>query len=276
MKISRNWDLFLAAVWVMAVLGLNQLVLPVWAQVVLALPLVIGLTGYVITSAIFVHKQLGKAEHLLFVITLSFVTTALGGLILNLTPAGLRRDSWLVYLCVVALAAGVIALVRRVRLAADATTLTLSKTHSSQPLPRQLAQVALFACAGLIALAAILIARTPPTPAQGLQGYTLLWVLPPGTGKNTDTQTMRVGVQSAEFSATEYRLQIQQDGEVLGEWSLQLQPGGQWESDVPTALHQKDTQVKAFLYRADLPNVAYRQVAFWPNKPTLNQKLEAK
>ena len=278
MRNNRNWDLYIVAAWVVAVLALNQLALPVWAKVALTLPLVVGLTGYAITAAIFAQQQLGKAERLLFVICLSFATSAIGGLILNLTNVGLRRGSWLIYLCVVALSAGVVALVRRIRVVPVAVALAPSHSLWLRPSPRQLAHGALFACAGLIALAAIMVARTPPTPAEGLQGYTLLWMLPPNTGKNTDAKIARVGVHCVEFVPTQYRLQLQQDGAVLREWSLFLQPGEQWESNTLAGLNQQNapnTPIQALLYRTDLPNVAYRQVAFWPNKPAPDQKLEA-
>ena len=112
-------------------------------------------------------------------------------------------------------------------------------------------QGGLFVCAGLIAIVAIVLARIPPTPAEGLEGYTLLWVLPPSTGQNTDARTARVGVQSSEFAPTQYRLQVQQAGNVLYEWQLKLQPGEQWESEALTIPNQLNELVKVLLVRSD-------------------------
>jgi uncharacterized membrane protein len=279
MRSKRFGDLVLIAVWVVANLVFIPLAAPTWAKVALAVPLVLGLTGYAITAALFPNKQLGKAERLLFVITLSSAASALGGILLNLTATGLRQNTWLAYLCAVTLMACAVAVGRRVyavRRASTVLPVSAPPRTPSAPLLHRVVQGGLFVCAGLIAIVAIVLARIPPTPAEGLEGYTLLWVLPPGTGQNTDARTARVGVQSSEFAPTQYRLQVQQAGNVLYEWQLKLQPGEQWESEALTIPNQLNELVKVLLVRSDVPSVIYRQVAYWPNKPTQSQTLEAK
>ncbi|NJM39623.1 MAG: DUF1616 domain-containing protein [Anaerolineae bacterium] len=200
MRNNRYWDLLLVAGWAIASLFLVQLALPAWTKMVLVVPWVLGLTGYAIVAAIFPGKALGKAERLLFVIVLSCATSALGGAILNLTSAGLRRDNWLLYLCVVTGVACGVALLRR--LFGGQAMPVASNAHAAshwRVSHSQWVQGGLFACAGLIAIAAIALARIPPAPAEGLQGYTLLWVLPPGIGKNTDAQAPVWACKASSF-----------------------------------------------------------------------------
>lgn len=273
MRNNRYWDLLVVAGWAITSMFLVQLALPAWAKAALVVPWVLGLLGYAVTAAIFPNRRLGKAERLMFVIVLSCAVSALGGPILNLTAAGLRRDNWLIYFSVVTLGACVVAFLRRLVGPVASSTTTVPGLRISRNV---LAQGGLFACAGLIALVAIVMARIPPAPAEGLQGYTLLWMLPPNTGRNTDAQTARVGLHSVEFAPTQYRLKVQQAGLLIQEWTLQLQPGERWESEAIAIPNQANAQVIALLYRTDVPTVVYRQVAYWPNKPTSNQTFEAK
>ena len=78
------------------------------------------------------NKQLGKAERLLFVITLSSAASALGGILLNLTATGLRQNTWLAYLCAVTLMACAVALGRRVYAARRASRCCRFLRHRRQ------------------------------------------------------------------------------------------------------------------------------------------------
>src|SRR3954468_21171576 len=81
-------------------------------RVLVALPFVLVLPGLALTAALFPTGALDVAERLLFSLGLSLAITALGGLVLQLTPWGLRPASWALLLGLVTLAAGAAAFLR--------------------------------------------------------------------------------------------------------------------------------------------------------------------
>src|SRR3954454_24445758 len=82
-------------------------------RVLVALPFALVLPGLALTLALFPAGALDGAERLLFSLGLSLAVTALGGLVLHLTPWGLRPASWALLLGAITLAAGVAAFLRR-------------------------------------------------------------------------------------------------------------------------------------------------------------------
>jgi len=228
-------------------LGLdNQLV-----RVILGLPLVFVAPGYAITAAVFPEKTLEPVERILLTLGLSLSVVILGGLVLDWTPWGLQVRSWAMLLCAVVVGASGIAVVRR-RQRDGATTIPV--------IGLSMAQVALVGLAAVLFAVAIAVARTP-APPQGIQGYSLLWIVPVD---GTDDRTVRVGFSSSELASTTYRLRLEVDGHVLHEWSsIALRPGETWEQniDLPPADHAKQP-VEALLYRLDAPTEVYRRVIY--------------
>ncbi|HEX6228423.1 MAG TPA: DUF1616 domain-containing protein, partial [Solirubrobacterales bacterium] len=78
-----------------------------------ALPLTLALPGYAIVAVTFARRPLGQAHVLLLSLALSLITLALGGLVLNYSPGGIRSVSWAVLLFVIVLAASRGAAIRR-------------------------------------------------------------------------------------------------------------------------------------------------------------------
>jgi hypothetical protein len=60
---------------------------------ILTLPLVLVLPGYAVTAALFPNRSLGVPERLVFSLGLSVAIVVLGGLLLNVTPFGVRAEA---------------------------------------------------------------------------------------------------------------------------------------------------------------------------------------
>lgn len=238
------------AALLLTLLGLNNQVV----RAIVTLPLVMVLPGYAITAAVFPKGALGMPERLLFSIGTSLALAVLWGLLLNWTPWGYHTGSWLVLLCGTTLAASVVAQVRRRRTPLQARS---SVKVSLRPHQGLLLGLALF-----VAGIAVWIARTP-APADGLKGYTMLWMLPDAAGQHV----VRLGVRSNEFDTTNYRLRVQVNDRTVREWpSIQLGPNEQWEKTIELPLEQLGAEeVEAALYRLDSPGSVYRYVVLRAN-----------
>ncbi len=234
----------------------------------MAVLLVFCLPGYAITFALFPRHRFGLVERLLLVISASVSVAIVGGLILNLLPAGLQVSSWLVLLSGVTLVAGSVAWVR-------SPNRQLAASFKLSRLPTYLH--ALAAGVGftvgqtlLIGLAALVIGLTwsiahTPAPVQGLQGYTLLWLLP---AEANQPPAVRLGIRSSEFTPTTYKLQLTANQQLVHEWPvIALKPNTEWDGRFALTPQQlNNTTIEANLYRLDQPATIYRQVVLRPNQ----------
>jgi uncharacterized membrane protein len=223
-------------------------------RAIMSLPLVIVLPGYAITAAVFPKGTLGVPERLLFSMGTSLALAILCGLLLNWTPWGFQVGAWLVLLCGTTLLASLVAQIRQRRAHAVART--------SAHIGLDVRQGLLLSMAVLLIGAAVWMARTP-APQKGLQGYTMLWMLPDVAGKHA----VRLGVRSKEFDTTNYRLRVQVNDQTVREWpSIQLGPNEQWEETIELSMEQLDAgEVEAALYRLDSPGSVYRYVVLRAN-----------
>ena len=237
------------ALLALAVAG-SQVATGAWAVL-----LAFVLPGYAISAALFPHGALRLPERALLVLALSVAVIILGGLALNVTPWGLQTKSWIVLLVGVSLVAGAVAVIRR-RTLQEVVTLA-PQTHAGIGLPQALVTM----LALLIAIAAFKYASIP-APAQGIQGYTLLWMLPPQTNQ---AGVIQFGIESKELTQTQYSLQLKVEGQVVYEWkSISLAPNEQWRQNVQLSVSglANGAPVEALLYRQDAPGNPYRQ-AVW-------------
>lgn len=178
--------------------------------------------------------------------------TALAGLALNWTPWGLQTNTWAITLAAMVVAASVIAAARRRQTVASTVSPVDVKFK-----PR-LRDSLLLGLAFLVMGAAIGLTRLPVAP-KDVAGYTTLWMIPAETGNSTE---FRLGITSAEFTETRYRLQVSVSDRVVQDWpQSSLKPGEVWE----TTLGLQNDQVvsgpiAAELYRLDDPTTVYRHV----------------
>jgi len=232
------------------------LVLPVNSivRLICALPLVLFLPGYAITAALFPPRSLGNPERLLFCLALSVSVTALTGLALNLTPWGLQTSTWAIALAAIVLLACTIAWRRRQATAINATPIDMKfKLRFRDGL--------LLGLAILVTGAAIGLTRLPVAP-DGVAGYTSLWMIP---AEPSNSNALRLGLNSAEFTDTRYRLQVSVGDQVVQAWpELSLKPGEIWETTIGLQSNQVVSgTIVADLYKLDNPTTIYRHVKLW-------------
>lgn len=189
---------------------------------------------------------------------LSFLV--LGGLVLNLLPAGLSRSGWLGFGSAVAGAALV------VWLSGHGAPADLGqRAHGeSDGVPRgprlRVNEAAAFGVAALLVVAAIAVAGLGVH--QPSEPFTQLWVVPQSNG------TTQVGVANHEADPVVYRVDLVIGGAVASTYpGIRLAPGDSWTTNValtiPTA-----SRLEARLYRADEPSKIYRQAVLWPPNPS--------
>jgi hypothetical protein len=219
-----------------------------------ALPLVLFLPGYAISATLFPPRSLGIPERLLFSLGLSVSVTALAGLALNWTPWGLQTNTWAITLAAIVVVASAIAWRRR-------QTVASTVAHVDPKFKPRLRDGLLLGLAFLVMGAAIGLTRLPVTP-KDVAGYTTLWMIPADTGSSTDFQ---LGLTSAEFTETRYRLQVSVSDRVVQDWpELTLKPGEAWETTLGLQNDQLVSgPIAAELYRLDDPTTVYRHVLLW-------------
>jgi uncharacterized membrane protein len=221
-------------------------------RALLALPLVIALPGYALLEASFPRRAFGLVERWTLTIGLSVAMTVLGGLVLNLTPWGLRTGTWALLLGGITLGACGVAFMRRRRQPADiAPTRFVFKLGPRDGL--------LVGMAVVVAVVAITLA-TVSARQNKTSTFTQIWLLPDTTAASP---TVRVGIQDEEGTTMTYRVQLSVGGAVVHEWSaIVLRNGSRWETTYPLsiALPSKADTIEATLYRGDRPTEVYRWV----------------
>ncbi|MBX0326320.1 DUF1616 domain-containing protein [Oscillochloris sp. ZM17-4] len=241
--------------------------LPTLLRAPFTITLTLALPGYALLAALDPGREIGGIELLVLRLGSSMVIVILGGLLLNLTPWGLRNDLWAALLMTVTMVAAGVALARR-RLAAEERGSAERAAHrpALRLRPIQLA---------LLALAALLLANAVGTARSGAltqhtTGFTQLWML---EVSGAAPGTVRLGVSNQELRPMSYVLRLTEGGRVLNEWAdLELQAGAQWEiTEVLPIADQQKRPVEASLYVADDPNTIYRHTVLWPGTDDISQ-----
>jgi hypothetical protein len=244
--------LFTAIVIASAVLiFILTIISPSLIRMALSLSLILFLPGYGITSILFSGRGLDIPARLLLSVALSLAITALSGLLLHLTPWGIALDNpgTVLLLCGTGLV-GLIFLVRNL--------LNLDRTTVLPRVGFQPRQILLLVLAGMIAVIAVNLARTP-VASRDLTGYTLLWVQPPSVADR-----LELGVRSEEFRTRKYQLRFEIN-QVLREGpTFELKPGETLEYVLKLGNESLAGQpIKVLLYRLDRPDEVYRRVVWW-------------
>jgi hypothetical protein len=229
-------------------------------RLLLALPLTLFLPGYALTAAIFAHARLLRRYFLVFCLGLSLSVLALGALVLNYLPGGIRSGWWAVLLFLVVLGGCRAAALRRPRRAPAPISWELPHVNP--------AQAALVAAGALAAVAALVLAFVPLS-ATNATGYTEISIQPlassgPGVG---------IEVGSGERDDSSYRLVVEfGSGEGEATRTFTLAPGQKQALELQppdnlTAATPAGTQVPvtATLFKLDSPepDQPFRQVSTW-------------
>ena len=212
-----------------------------------SMPLVLVLPGYSALAAWFPQRLTKYPGNALFIITLSLCITSLMGLVLNATPWGISRETWIVSLGGLTLINLVIGL-----LIGD---FSLSKPHD-RPINVPLYQGAMIAFAFIIALFAINLAREGAAQQQHTSDITQMWMIP-----GESASDFQIGVKSRDFEPVDYKLIIK-DGATTIEETFQLKPDETWEKDFSLS-GGAVREVNAYLSRLDKPHAVDRQTSLW-------------
>lgn len=264
----KNFDLTGAIVLAVVNIGWVQLPdRPLMIGIVLAIPLILFLPGYVITQSLF-HNQLpkparnlilrpslkmgqpiGPTDYIILSIGLSLAIDVLVGFVLDVFPFGLQAQSWTVSLGLVitvfALLAAYLRRHNRVK------TGSMPKPHLT------IHDGSLFGLAILVAAAAILfsIIRPQATPSD----FTQFWMLQ--STRISDSCAVLVGVQSYEATPATYRVVVTVNGGLIDSWSsIVLAPQEKWDQTVSIRFRSATpVEIDARLYRTDESDSIYRE-----------------
>jgi hypothetical protein len=178
-----------------------------------AVPLTLFLPGYAIAAATFARRDLDRPRMLLVSLSLSLSSLAVGALVLNYAPGGIRALSWALLLLVV-----VFGFCRAAALARRGGASASRPLPLQRPAPAGLVLVSL----GLAAAVAALVLSASTVPADEAVGYTELWVLP---DRHSEAGDFQVGVGSDEKQAVPYDLLVRIDGQPRVRRAFVLGPG---------------------------------------------------
>lgn len=238
-------------------------------RVVVGLPFVLVLPGYVLSRAVLPrtvagsgHRGCSLLERICWTLALDVALLVAGALLLNALPAGLTRTSWVVLGILVLLVAGLVA-VRRERAPGSyrGGPRLLPRTW---PPPRRLV---MSGAAVVIAGAAIGLAVFGEA-TKAAPGFSQLWLVPEapagpapaGPARAAASETAQLGVYSDEDATRQFRVEVRPDGEPAQTWSFSLDPGAQWQQSVEVP---GSVRTEALLFRGTDP-APYRQVWMQP------------
>jgi uncharacterized membrane protein len=259
MRVHRDLEL---VAWGSILCALAALLSP-WeaVSVVFALPLAMFSPGYAIATAAFARRKLLWAHLLLLSIALSLCVLALGALLLDYVPGGIREITWGLLLLLV--------VVNGCRTAALRRPPAPEGTPEWPHLQLGKAQAGLLGGGALAAVAALALAMTP-LPADDALGYTELWI---SASNKPSGAVAQVGVRSQEKREVDYFVRVRfgktkHDVRLLG-----LQPDQERIIKVrgPALSSGRPTQVTASLFRQEQPEKIYRRVLTWI-PPTQEQR----
>ena len=248
----KNLDLIMAVI----IAGLNVLYallpnrIPV-IGIILALPLVFVLPGYMLTEILFHKRSLDVSHRLVLSLGVSLAIDILGGVILNLLPGGLQAISWAVLLGLFTTVFSLFAAYLR----------RGTGMNGARPVRFRLTFYPwiLFGAATVVAILAVVYSVIGATQ-QPYPGFTQLWMLPAvQPGKSC---AVRLGVRSFETTPVKYRLTMVTNGDQGTTWpSVVLAPQEEWDQLVPIIPKTtENVHVEAQLYQLDKPQAVYRKV----------------
>lgn len=248
----KNLDLLL----VLSFVALNVLItllpykFPV-VEIIVTLPLVFVLPGYVLSEAIFHKRTFDAAQRLTSSLALSLAIVIISGFILNVLPIGLHTISWSLFLSsLTTLFSFWVAILRR-------RTLMHEKRFPKFHFP--LYGYVLFGLAVIVAIFSIQYSAIGVVQ-QPHPGFTQLWILP--SKQTNNSCAVSIGVHSFETTPITYRIVMTINGNQVNAWSsIVLAPQEVWDQSVsikPGLI--SSIYIEARLYNVKQPETVYRNV----------------
>ena len=214
-------------------------------RAMLVFPLVFLLPGLAVGQAL-LPARTGWPERLLLSIALSVAIAVVGAVALNWTPLQLDAGTWTGLLTIVTVVAAAVAWARSPRPPGPRVR------RSWRPAAKA---IALAVLSLVMTGAALALARTP-LHAEHIEGATALWLVPSAEG----SETIRIGVTSAELGPVAYRLKVKQSGRITLQRRFRLAPGERWQASVVVATTAARSLFQATLYRG-AQKAPYRRVS---------------
>lgn len=248
----KNLDLLL--IIAISILNVLWIMLPSHSPlmgVVLALPFVFLFPGYALTQALYHNRSLDKAQQFILSLGLSFAINILNGFILNIFPVGLQAKSWAVSLGLLTVFFSLLAVYLRRKPSIDEILWPKLKTSIRGYLLIGLA----ITIAILSVWYSVITVVQQPYP-----GFTQFWMLP--SKQSNESCAVLVGVHSFESVPVTYRVVMTMNGiQVTRPLTVILEPQQERDWSISLKLTAANTMnIEAQLYRADKPNIRYREV----------------
>jgi len=188
-----------------------------------------------------------SSERVALSVGLSLAVCALGALVLNLFPAGLRASTWTALLCAVTVFGAGAALARRSRNRTARTCVAVRFTA------RSLANWAALVAMVLAFVGALVIARHGARQQSAGDSFSQLWMIPEG-GRLT------LGVRNDEPGARRVSVSLVAEGHLDRSWSVRLAPERAWIEHVRRPSTRPGGRVLARLL---VPGERPREVWIW-------------
>jgi uncharacterized membrane protein len=242
------WPLVVAAIIaLLAVVSVGVPQSPPGLRAVIAVPFILIAPGYASSAALLPIGSIARAERLVISIGLSLAIAAIGGLVLHITPLGLRAEAWVALLGTLTIVSAVVAVLRWRPTPSLAGTSTFVA-----PTPMQsTAFVVALLLVGVALATAVTGKEGEPRPA-----FSQLWMVP-AAGERTVT----IGIGNQEQAPQRYLLEVSVGRVVVQSWAdIELAPGAEWERDVELPALDDGSVVVGRLYLAEDANRPYREV----------------
>lgn len=222
--------------------------------VVLGLPLVFILPGYVLTELLLRKHTLDISYILLLTLGLSVSIAIVSGLTLNLLPSGLQPASWVVILGIFTIVCALLALFLR----RGAPSPVANGEHAQR---RRLPVYGyLLGILSILITVGSIYYSINSAIQQPRPGFTQFWILPAvQPGKSC---AVHLGVRSYEKTSVTYRVTVSVNNIQLALLpSMTIAPQKEWDMLVPVLPGAAGSAyVSAQLYRVSQPKSAYRTV----------------
>lgn len=212
--------------------------------------------GYAIRSFL-IKGNISLAESFLLSLGISLTIDIFAGLLINITPWGLRSVSWSTGLGIITIIASLIALINRREKQNEGLNDSLLERRMN------VKHVLFFSFAIIIVIGAFVITRNGAAN-QNYPGFTQLWMLPV---TNSHQDTVKLGVTNNESSVINYILELYIGDQIIDNWnSIQVKPGEQWETTINLPPQRTQGEiVEAVLFLKSNPNSIYRWAKFTRN-----------
>lgn len=254
--LRKNLDLLLAlgivvanVVWAVLTMSANQATLSA-ISIILALPLVFIVPGYVLMETLFRPRSLETLQRIAFTLALSMAVVILSGFLLNQFQAGLRLFPWVIWLGLFSMLFTLLAYLRRRKQPLVA---------QAQRFQVQISAIILFSLAILVVVLSVLYSVVG-AEQQSHPGFTNLSVLP--AIKAGNTCAVSIHLQSFELTSVSYRVVITTNKTQTDSWArISLIPQQQWAQleAIPVGTNTS-LFVLVQVYRLDQPQTVYRHV----------------